>query len=288
MNKKIMATLAAAAVSGSLMAQTLVTVNGTKIDSSEIDRQVKFLQQSGQVQQDSPELRDDLLQRAVVNTLVQQEARRLKLDALPEFKEAGSKARAAAQKQGADKQPDFKQKWADYQNSLLQQAFIVHTVKNNPVGDAEVKAVYDAFKQRYQGQDEVRLGQIMTAKQENAQKAVAELKNKKPFAEVARRYSEEPGAAEHGGMDENYVPLVDFERMPEVYAVVKKLGKGQFNQTPLAGNGVYAVFYVDDKRAVKVPSFDEVKDAIGADLERARVDEALEGLLRKAKIVPAK
>ena len=53
-----------AAFSGSLMAQTLVTVNGTKIDSKEIDAQVKMLQsQSNGQLQDSPALRQNLSDR---------------------------------------------------------------------------------------------------------------------------------------------------------------------------------------------------------------------------------
>ena len=46
------------AFSGSLAAKTLVTVNGTKIDSSEIDLHVKNLQTQSQGKvQDTPQLR---------------------------------------------------------------------------------------------------------------------------------------------------------------------------------------------------------------------------------------
>ena len=41
MMKKLPLMLAALTFSGSLMAQTLVTVNGTKLDSSEIDRRAQ-------------------------------------------------------------------------------------------------------------------------------------------------------------------------------------------------------------------------------------------------------
>lgn len=289
MNKKIIATLAAAALSGSLMAQTLVTVNGTKIDSGEIDRQVKFLQENGQVRQDSPELRNDLLNRLVTRTLIAQEARRMNLQNMQELKDVSAKARAAAKEQGLDKQPGFKQQWEDYQADLLNQAFIVTVLEKNPVTEAEVKSTYDAFKARYHGTDEIQMGQILTSKQEVAKKAVDELKNKQSFAEVARRYSEEPGVEQHGGMDVNYVALKDLEQQaPPVFDTVKNLGKGQFNHTPLAGKGVYAVFYVNDKRKVNIPAFEELKNTIGADLEERRVAEAIGGLYRKANIVPAK
>ena len=45
--------------SGSLMAETLLTVNGNKIDSREIDRQIKLIRQDNPQISDSPELRND-------------------------------------------------------------------------------------------------------------------------------------------------------------------------------------------------------------------------------------
>ncbi len=90
-----------AAFSGGLMAQTLVTVNGTKIDSKEIDAQVKLLQsQSNGRLQDSPALRQNLTQRQVTQTLVTQEARRLKLEQSSQYKQALEQARAAAKQDG--------------------------------------------------------------------------------------------------------------------------------------------------------------------------------------------
>ena len=52
------AALAGVLLSAQLMAQTVVTVNGTKIDSDELDARAKFVQQQSQGQvKDSPELR---------------------------------------------------------------------------------------------------------------------------------------------------------------------------------------------------------------------------------------
>ena len=101
--------LVLAALSGSLAAQTLVTVNGSKIDSSEVDRYVKALRAQNPQVPDSPEIRSELLGDIVTRTIVVQEARRLKLDQGKEYKAAIENARKAAQKEGADKKPGFKQ-----------------------------------------------------------------------------------------------------------------------------------------------------------------------------------
>ena len=89
--------------SGTLFAQTLVTVNGQAIDSSVIDDQVASVRASNPNVQDTPELRQMLTERQVISTVITQEAKKLKLDQSSEFKTALEQARADAAKQGADK-----------------------------------------------------------------------------------------------------------------------------------------------------------------------------------------
>ena len=70
---------------------------------------------------------------------------------------------------------------------------------------------------------------------------------------------------------------------------MKDLKKGGYTATPLQdNNGLFGVFYVNDKRAVKVPSFEEAKPGITQDLQAARVDAAIQALYQKADIKPAK
>lgn len=280
-----------ATLSGSLLAQTLVTVNGTKIDSKTIDDQVKILQSqsNGQVQ-DSPALRQNLTERQVGTTLVGQEAKRLKLDQSSEYKQALEQARAAAKQQGADKKPLFKQEWAAYENELLNQAYMAHVVRGNPVTDTEVRTAYNNFSNFYKGSQEVQMGEIITRSKADADKAIADLKAKKNFQTVARQYTIDPQGKQNGGIPANYVRLKDLEQgAPAIYAAVKDLKKGGYTATPLQdNNGLFGVFYVNDKRAVKVPSFEEAKPGITQDLQAARVDAAIQALYQKADIKPAK
>lgn len=70
----------------SAYAQTLETVNGEKIDSSLIDQQVELLKtrSNGEVQ-DTKQLRNDLLEQAIMHKVITQEAKRLKLGETPEY-----------------------------------------------------------------------------------------------------------------------------------------------------------------------------------------------------------
>ena len=273
-----------ALTSGTLFAQTLVTVNGQAIDSSVIDDQVASVRASNPNIQDTPELRQMLTERQVISTVVTQEAKKLKLDQSAEFKAALEQARADAAKQGADKKATFKTEWAVFENDLLGQAFAAHIVRQYPVQEKDVKAAYNDFSNFYKGTQEVQLGEIVTDSS-NAQKAIADLDAKKSFVSVLNQYSIDEAAKKAGGIPKAYVPLKDLqESAPPLYAAVKDLKKGAHTKTPLQNGNLYAVFYVNDRRNVTVPSYEIAKNEIGSDLQAARVDAAIQSLLKKASI----
>ena len=273
-----------ALTSGTLFAQTLVTVNGQAIDSSVIDDQVASVRASNPNVQDTPELRQMLTERQVISTVVTQEAKKLKLDQSAEFKAALEQARADAAKQGADKKATFKTEWAVFENDLLGQAFAAHIVRQYPVQEKDVKAAYNDFSNFYKGTQEVQLGEILTDSS-NAQKAIADLDAKKSFVSVLNQYSIDEAAKKAGGIPKAYVPLKDLqESAPPLYAAIKDLKKGTHTKTPLQNGNLYAVFYVNDRRNVTVPSYEAAKNEIGSDLQAARVDAAIQSLLKKASI----
>ena len=274
-----------ALTSGTLFAQTLVTVNGQAIDSSVIDDQVASVRASNPNVQDTPELRKMLTERQIISTVVTQEAKKLKLDQSAEFKTALEQARADAAKQGADKKATFKTEWAAFENDLLGQAFAAHIVRQYPVQEKDVKAAYNDFSNFYKGTQEVQLGEIVTDSSSNAQKAIADLDAKKSFVSVLNQYSIDEAAKKAGGIPKAYVPLKDLqESAPPFYAAVKDLKKGAHTKTPLQNGNLYAVFYVNDRRNVTVPSYEASKNEIGSDLQAARVDAAIQSLLKKASI----
>ena len=274
-----------ALTSGTLFAQTLVTVNGQAIDSSVIDDQVASVRASNPNVQDTPELRQMLTERQVISTVITQEAKKLKLDQSSEFKTALEQARADAAKQGADKKATFKTEWAVFENDLLGQAFAAHIVHQYPVQEKDVKAAYNDFSNFYKGTQEVQLGEILTDSSSNAQKAIADLDAKKSFVSVLNQYSIDEAAKKAGGIPKAYVPLKDLqESAPPLYAAIKDLKKGAHTKTPLQNGNLYAVFYVNDRRNVTVPSYEASKNEIGSDLQAARVDAAIQSLLKKASI----
>ena len=288
MKAKILTSVALLAYSGSLFAQTLATVNGQKIDSSVIDAQVAAFRAENSRAEDSPRLRQALLENEMVNTVVAQEVKRLKLDQSAEFKDTLAKLRAEAKKSGDDKKPSFKTVWSAVEYELNGRAYALHIAKTQPVSEQDAKAAYDNISGFYKGTQEVQLGEVLTDKEDNAKKAVADLKAKKGFDAVLKQYSLNDRAKQTGAPDE-YVPLKNLEQdaLP-LYQAVKDLKKGEFTAVPLKNGDFYGVYYVNDRRDVKVPSFDELKEQIAGDLQAERIDRAVGALLNKADIKPVK
>lgn len=286
----IAAALLAFALSGSLAAETIVTVNGIKIDSSEIERRAKIVQtnSNGQVP-DSPELRHAVTNELITEILVTHEAKRLKLDQSPPYREAEAEALKEAKSKGLDKQPDFKKNWADYQNHLLMMAYASDLFDKNPIGEAQVKRQYEQLRNRYRNQSEVQLGEIFTDKAEQVQAALKELAAKKPFSQVAAKYSIGGEAKQNGGIVPDYVPLNDLkEANAEVHRAVASLKKGEYTKTPLKEGNIQLILYVNDKRAVHIPPFETAKEGLEQGLRNEQLRRAIDALGAKAKIVPAK
>ena len=285
MKKTLTAAILMAAFVASASAQTLVTVNGEKIDSSAIDTQVQLIAQQSQGKvTDSQQLRAGLLNRMVTQTLVNQEAKKLKLEQSAAYKDALEKSRASAKQQGADKQANFKQHFAAYERDLLSDTYMYHVVSQNPVGEADVQKFYDDYKARYKGTDEVKLSEIFVSSEADAKAVVADLKKGQNFADVAKAKSVDASAKQSGGANPRYMPLKDLqESAPLVYGAVSKLKKGQYSQAVNAQN-VWAVFKVDDKRAVDVPEFAKMKPAILNQLNNERINNAIGQLYQNADI----
>ena len=270
-----------AALSGSLMAQTVATVNGKAIDSSEIDAVVQNLKQGNPQLQDGPQLREEITRRLVVSTAVAQEARRLKLDQSNEFKQISDQALANAKKDGADKKPTFKQEWALFQNDLLNRAFMSDVLQKNPVGDADVNKAYQDMSAYYKGTQEIQLGEIMTRNEADAKKA---------FKTVANKYTINEQAKQTGGIAPGYIPLKDLQQTePGLFEAIGNLPKGGYSEPMRSQDGaLFAIFYVNDKRNVQLPALNQMKEGLAVQLEQDRVAAAVDSLMQKAKVQPAK
>lgn len=289
MKKHLIAATLMLSLTGLASAHTLVTVNGTKIDSKEVDNQVVLLiKESNNQIQDSQQLRDDITNRLVMRTLLIQEAKKQKLDKNPQYLDLLKQAENKAKQLGDDKKPNFKTQWAIFKDDLLTQAYLVNVAQNIPVQPEEVKSAYNDLVQNYAGVKEVQLGEIILQDKNSAQKAIADLNAKKNFSSVAKQYTIDEAGRQKGGISNSYLNLKDLQDSAgPVYNAIKNLKKGQYTATPVQiqpNQNIYVIFYVNDIRAVKIPSEAEIAPALTRRLQNTKVNAFLQQLVDQANI----
>lgn len=238
-----------------VMAQNLAVVNGKPVPSSRADAMIK--QMAAQGQQDSPQLRAMVKEELVNREILMQEADKLGLSSSPEVKNQMEMAR----------------------QSIVIRALVADYVKKNPVSEADMKAEYDKFKAQA-GDKEYHARHILVEKEEDAKAIITKLKSGAKFEDLAKQ-SKDTGSAANGG-DLDWAPPSAFVK-PFSDAMIA-LQKGQITETPVQTQFGYHVIRLEDSRAAKVPSFEEVKPQIAESLQQQKLQAYQQELKKKAKI----
>lgn len=289
MKKHLIAAALLLSLAGLTSAQTVVTVNGTKIDSKEIDNQVSALvKESNNQIQDSPQLRQEITNRLVIRTLLIQAAKKQQLDKDPVYLDVIKQAEAKAKELGDDKKPGFSARWAIFKDDVLTQVYLSNVIKNNPVKPEEIQKAYKELVQKYSGVKEVQLGEIITKDAASANQAIAALNAKKDFRTVAKQYTIDEAGRQNGGIARDYINLKELqENAQPVFDAIKNLKKGQFTASPIQiqpNSGINVIFYVNDIRPMKIRSQKEAEPLLTHGLEKAIMNSAIDQLYKNANI----
>ena len=245
-----------AVVAAPAFAQNVATVNGKPIPASRVDQVVKQVVAQGRAT-DSPQLREMIKKDLIGREVLIQEADRQGVGARPEIKAAIDNAR----------------------QSILINAMLADYVKKNPVKDAEIKAEYDKAKAGAPDK-EYHARHILVEKEDEAKAIIAKLKGGAKFEELAKQ-SKDTGSAASGG-DLDWANASAFP--PEFAAGFTKLQKGGITETPVKTDIGYHVIKVEDTRAVKVPTLDEIKTQISESLTQGKLAAYQEEMVKKAKV----
>lgn len=238
-----------------VFAQNIAVVNGKGVPSSRVDAMLK--QATAQGQKDSPELRGMIKEELINREILIQEADKLGLGASAETKALVENAR----------------------QSILIGALVKDYLKKNAVSDADIKAEYERFKAQT-GDKEYRARHILVDKEDDAKAIIAKLKAGGKFEELAKQ-SKDTGSAANGG-DLDWASPASFVK-PFSDAMIA-LQKGQVTEVPVKTQFGFHVIRLDDTRAAKVPTLEEIKPQIAEALQQKKL-QAYQGELRaKAKI----
>jgi peptidyl-prolyl cis-trans isomerase C len=237
------------------MAQNLAVVNGKPVPSSRADVMIKQLATQGQA--DSPQLRAMVKEELINREILMQEA----------------------DKRGITSSPDVKNQVEIARQSIAIRALVQDYLKKNPVSDADIKAEYDKFKTQA-GDKEYHARHILVENEDEAKAIIAKLKAGAKFEDLAKQ-SKDPGSAANGG-DLDWASPASFVK-PFSDAMVA-LKKGQFTETPVKTQYGYHVIKLDDVRAAKIPTLEEVKPQIAESLQQKKLQAFQQELHSKAKI----
>lgn len=244
-----------AAVALPVLAQNLAVVNGKKVPSSRVDVMVK--QMVAQGQQDSPQLRAMIKEELINREILIQEADKMGLGNTAEVKNQLEIAR----------------------QSIVIRSLVADFLKKNPVKDDDIKAEYDKFKAQA-GDKEYHVRHILVEKEDEAKAIIAKLKSGSKFEDLAKQ-SKDPGSAARGG-DLDWAAPASYVK-PFSDAMVA-LQKGQITETPVQSQFGFHVIKLEDVRAAKIPTLDEVKPQISESLQQKKLQAFQQELRKKAKV----
>ncbi|MES2934980.1 MAG: peptidylprolyl isomerase [Pseudomonadota bacterium] len=238
-----------------VIAQNLAVVNGKAIPSSRADAMVK--QMTAQGQQETPQLREMVKEELISREILMQEA----------------------DKQGVAARPDIKAQIDIARQSIVLRALVTDFLKKNPISDAAIQAEYDKHKNDG-GDKEYHSRHILVETEDEAKSIITKLKGGAKFEELAKT-SKDTGSAPEGG-DLGWTAPTAFVK-PFADAMVA-LKKGEVTETPVKSQYGFHVIKLEDTRAAKVPTLDEVKPKINEALQKEKLQAFQEELRKKAKV----
>jgi len=256
--KRFVMLAAACAVAIPAFAQNVATVNGKPISQDSLDQFVKLLVSQGAT--DSPQLREQIKQEMINRQVFVQ----------------------AAEKAGVAKQAPVQTEMDLAREGILVRALMADYLKNNPITDKQIQGKYDEAKAEQSKQQEYKVRHILVEDEKLANDLLAQIKrDKKKFAELAKKNSKDPGSGANGGdlgwaAPTNYVqPFAE---------TVSSLKKGELADKPVQTQFGWHIIEVEDTRPVEFPELDQVRPQIEEMLRQQLLSDYQKELREKATV----
>jgi peptidyl-prolyl cis-trans isomerase C len=164
-------------------------------------------------------------------------------------------SKEAEDKKIADRD-DFKSRLAFARSRLLMDNLLAVEGKAATT-DENMKKVYEDAAKQITGEQEVHARHILVETEDQAKKIAEDLKKGGDFAEIAKKESKDPGAADGGDLGF----FTKDQMVPEFSAVAFALEPGKVSD-PVKTQFGWHVIKVEEKRTRKAPDFEQVKPQI--------------------------
>jgi peptidyl-prolyl cis-trans isomerase C len=185
-----------------------------------------------------------------------------------------------AERKGLLKNPEVTEQIELARQQAILNLYLQDFVKNNPIGDADVKSEYERLRKETSG-SEYKAAHILVKTENEAKELIAKIRKGAKFADLARIASDDPGSKDTGGdlgwsSPSNYVkPFGD---------ALIKLKKGEMTSEPVQTQYGFHVIRLDDQRPMKAPPLEQLRPQIEQRLQQARIQKMVSDLRSRAKI----
>ncbi len=191
----------------------------------------------------------------------------------------------AAKAQGIDKEAPVKTRLNYVQTEYLAgEYFRRQLAKSPPLSEKDLQAYFEEHKSEFTPPEEIKARHILVKTEAQANKILGEIKSGKDFAELAKKNSIDPAAAQGGKLTlpdgREWLPRGTFEHSFE--ESLFNIPKGQIGG-PIKTQFGWHILKVEDRRKPDPPAFVQVRGSIYRKLQDQKITELRKQLMEQLK-----
>lgn len=184
-----------------------------------------------------------------------------------------------AKKKGIDKSEEVQKQLEMVKRKLVVKAFL-DGESANLITEGDIKKAYDELVRELRDKREVRARHILVEDEEKAKALYKEIENGGDFEVLAKENSKDPGSAKQGG-DLGY--FTEERMVPEFAKAAFALDEGEVSE-PVKSDFGWHIIKQLDKRRVKIPTYNDVKEQLRLKLQEEKLNEVVERLVKKTDV----
>lgn len=185
----------------------------------------------------------------------------------------------AAEKGKLGDDPVVKQRVASIRERVLQEAYLSREIEKE-MTDNNLRARYEKQVKNAPGREEVHARHVLVQNEADAKAVIEDLRKGGDFAEVAKKRSTGPSAANGG--DLGYFSRE--QMVPEFAEAAFAMKKGEVSTAPVKTQFGWHVIKVEDRRTAPPPSFEDSVNDLRQEMAQELIQARMEALRKDAKI----
>lgn len=191
-----------------------------------------------------------------------------------------------AVKRGVDKEAENERAIEEFRSSFLANQLLDAEINQKVnITESDLRDYYNAHKQDFRAKARVSISQIVTEKQEDAERVLEKLKDGKSFEECAKEFSTDDATKEKGGEVEAEIEkggnIPGIGANVDVHAHLFAMKENDVSPKPVKVGEKYYIFKVRGGLPERVKAFEEVRWEVGTRKRQEKVRELREALIER-------